>query len=154
LRRGQLLVSFQRYAWPPGDVVDQAPSSLGALPVAWGRSEFLLPLAHAEAFWIGSTLPSRLQDGSVSLELLDGNGRCALTARLDDRDTTIIAGVRREDGRFDVFCGSSVARVRVHVGAQSVEVRLADYDSFAAETRCAPPEPLDPTAGYGGWRLP
>ena len=36
----------------------------------------------------------------------------------------------------------------------STVVRLVDYAGFTAESGMAPPSPLDPDAGFQGWRLP
>lgn len=38
--------------------------------------------------------------------------------------------------------------------AVRVRIRLVDSPTFAADTGLPPPPPLDPTASYGGWRLP
>jgi hypothetical protein len=87
-----------------------------------------------------------------------------------------IEGIHRPDGRVAVFARSPASvenpaciRLGVHamfgaVGLEgerapprhqtSVVVKLVDYETFRTRTGLAPPSPLDPGAGYKGWRLP
>ncbi|MEP6587183.1 MAG: hypothetical protein ABJA84_00300 [Polaromonas sp.] len=91
-------------------------------------------------------------------------------------DTPRIDGIRRPDGRFEVLARETrdaadglCVRIRLRIVAAGgddksaaapdaeiceVPLRLVDYATFAAETGTAPPAPLDPDAGYKGWRLP
>jgi hypothetical protein len=154
LRLGALLVSFQRFARPVGDVVGRAPSSLGALPVAPGPSGFLLPLADDEAFWIGVIVPADPNPGALVLEVVFENGRTAPVTRLEKPGTVFIAGIGRSDGRFEAFCRPCIAGLYVSLGDHRTRVCLTEPTTYAEMSGCPRPEPLDPSAAYGGWRLP
>jgi hypothetical protein len=173
-----LVVSFQRFAWPEGGVIARSPSSLGGLPIGIGKAgDLVLPLAIDECFWIGwSRAPgASVLDVAVAVELDDGVVIDAATgARFDEaRAETVsvpgtprVEGIRRPDGRFDVFVrethhgeGHHCRRVRLHVTGGpldpfAVAIRLLDYATFAAESGQSPPPPLDVSSGYKGWRLP
>lgn len=167
-----LRVSFQRFAPPSGGVVDDVPRSLGALPVgAAGDGTLLLPVGEGEAFWIGlsTEAPGTRAEVAVAATLADGSVRAEPPVRVVGASR--IPGMARADGRHDVFsrtatassAGCRVLALRCRIGRRggrvparpaAVTVRLVDAASFAAETGCAPPGPLDPEAAYGGWRLP
>ena len=153
LRFGSLLVSFQRFARPDGEVVERAPQSLGALPVGRGKGSFLLPLAEAEGFWIWAMLaaagPSR-----VRLAVESRDGRQSRLAELAAPQTAVIAGVIRSDGRFDIFSRHSLAALDITVEDSRARVELVEPAVYTQITGEAAPDPLDPAAGYGGWRLP
>jgi hypothetical protein len=148
LRASSLLVSFQRYVRPASGVVTRAPGSLGALPVAAAASEFLLPLADGEAFWIGVMSPA-LDLKAVRLEAVLSDRRQSLELRRTAPDLAVAAGVERPDGSFDVLDRSVLA-----VAVDGALVRVVDpptYQTLSGET---PPGPLDPSGGFGGWQLP
>jgi hypothetical protein len=174
LRLGPLSVSFQRFEAPAGGSIQQAPSSLGALPVGENdRGEWLLPVADGEAFWIGvnaepaAELALRVdtqRDGA--LDALSGK-EWDVAAPQVMRVTAfvVIAGIHRGDGLLWAFARrpksdaalasravSFVVRNDHHQGL--IEVRLIDYPGFAAQTGRPPPAPLDPDAGYKGVLLP
>ena len=154
LRYGPLLVSFQRFARSAGAVVAAAPRSLGALPVGAGEGRFLLPVAPGEGFWIGAIL-SPAADLPVA-ELIawwHGTGPRRL-ASLWRPQTAIIAGMIRLDGRFDIFSRESLAALDVRINGEAAQVVPVDPAGYAAITGQPLPPPLDPSAGYGGWRLP
>lgn len=169
---GGLTLSFQRFALPAGGVIGRLPPSLGALPVgAAADGTLVLPVADGEAFWIGASTdrPKARAEVFVSAHLSDGTRReapmvvAAPAARL--------AGLPREDGGFDALartatpagpgCDALTVRYRIRQRgrrwsdrAEALAVRLLDPAAFAVATGEAPPGPLDPGAGYGGWRLP
>lgn len=156
-----LLVSFQRHAAPAdGRVAQSLPSSLGALPVARAaRGQLLLPVAAAEAFWIGLDATVGVPFVRFSLEVETAAGRWP-QAPVSITCHAHVAGYLAADGRlrpFDARClrlawathwGEGGARMR------RVELRLVDHAAFARETGEPPPAPLDPGAAYCGWRLP
>jgi len=174
-----LVLSFQRFSWPAGGIMDYAPSSLGALPVGIGaKKELLLPLAYRECFWIGMQLSLGAPQIALALavELRDGLLLDTLSGKSWNSNqpsiivvgkTTRIEGIRRPDGRLCVFArethsGAELNSVclRFHVAItydtdiREVSVRLVDYDTFTVETGKTAPDPLDPKAGYKGWLLP
>jgi hypothetical protein len=111
----RIVLTFQRFAWPSGGVIERAPSSLGALPVGIGVArDLVLPLADDECFWIGVSLAPEVAGRAMAIdvELADGEHIDATTgATFDDErpglvmlpDTPRIDGIHRQDGRFDVF---------------------------------------------------
>lgn len=177
-----LLVSFQRFQWPDGGTIERAPASLGALPIGFSvRSGLLLPVATFECFWIGLevgvagssiafSMAIELRDGRI-LETSSGRDWSARSGSWDVvRDAACIDGIRRPDGRFDAFARSAARsrdalRLLFRVGEASgadgldrgdratASVRLVDYEHFSDECGFSP-SPLDPSAGYNGWRLP
>lgn len=146
-----LHLSFQRYACPPGTRTGaRPPPSLGLLPLGNdGGGGFVLPLAEGEAFWIG----------------LDANGGPAVrlewavvlrTGGIDIQPALWVAGPQRIAGFGE---GQPLARTLVDqlvLGAPgaSATLRLVDPVEFTAASGRPAPAPLDPRAGYGGWRLP
>lgn len=179
-----LALSFQRFQWPEGGVVDRAPQSLGALPVGLGPArELLLPLAEDEGFWIGLGVEpqGKTLALAVAAELSSGTVLDALSGAEwnSDRptmvvvaDTPRIEGIARPDKRLQVLArksgsepGSGCVAVRLRMGAATpgaardgeaheIRLRLVDYATYGRETGCPPPDPLDPDAGYKGWMLP
>jgi hypothetical protein len=174
-----LVLSFQRYALPESGVIEEAPASLGALPVGIARDgELLLPLAQRECFWIGLRLEAVQPLGlAVALEREDGalidmlsgdawDARAAAVAHLPG--TQRIEGIRRSDGAFDPLLrddgeGRGPQGARLHfwvrsiherAAARSMVLQLVDYATFTARTGLPPPDALDPDAGYKGWLLP
>jgi hypothetical protein len=164
LRYGPLLVSFQRFARSAGGVVAEAPRSLGALPVAAAEGRFLLPAAPAEGFWIGAILaPAADLPMAELIAWPRANGpRYGVPRRGDPRhlaslwrpQTAIIAGMIRPDGRFDIFSRESLAALDVRIDGAAAQVAPVDPADYAAITGEPLLSPLDPSAGYGGWRLP
>jgi hypothetical protein len=174
-----LALSFQRYARPESGVIERAPSSLGALPVGLTRDgELVLPLAPRECFWIGIdadvrhplwlALALEREDGAP-IDVLSGSVWNEGAARyVPVPGVTVIDGIRRADGAFDPLVrddgarsGSQSCRLRIWLRRAPQDeaftaaiLHLVDYATFAASTGAAPPDPLDPDAGYKGWRLP
>jgi hypothetical protein len=92
--------------------------------------------------------------------------------------TPRIEGIRRADGRFDALVrenatrteprctrvcfrlaaakrgGGGTAVIMRHSESRDVLLRLVSYATFAKATGRAPPDTLNPDAGYKGWRLP
>jgi hypothetical protein len=153
LRFGSLLVSFQRFARSGGEVVECAPQSLGALPVGQGKGSFLLPLAEAEGFWIGAMLEESAST-RVRLAMQSRDGRQSRLAELVGPQTAVIAGMIRPDGRFDIFSRHSVAALAIAVDDGRARVEVVEPAVYTQVTGQPAPDPLDPAAGYGGWRLP
>ena len=91
-------------------------------------------------------------------------------------ETRRICGILRTDGKLDVFSRQTLdggrmpcVRLRfylkgaplVNSAQESVDtpwlitvLRIVSYETFEAETGLPGPNPLDPAAGYQGWRLP
>jgi len=126
---------------------------LGALPVGRGKGSFLLPLAEAEGFWIGAMLAASEPTG-VWFAVESRDGRQSRLAELVGPQTAVLAGMIRSDGRFDIFSRHSLAALDIAVEDSRVRVELVDPAVYTQVTGEAAPDPLDPAAGYGGWRLP
>lgn len=152
LRLGpRLHLSFQRHASPPGlQAAARPPPSLGLLPLGRDpRGGFLLPLAEGEAFWIGldpgEGPPLRLE-WSVALA---AGGREAQPARSVAGPDRILAF-----GGGRTLARALVDRLDLAVSGATASLRLVDYATFTAASGQPAPAPLDPRAGYKGWRLP
>jgi hypothetical protein len=110
-----LLVSFQRYPRPAGNIIIETPSSLGTLPVGMDQNgHFVLPVADNEAFWIGldpleteSTIWLSVGIDIAGLGVLDPiSGKtwvCGGQSVIKVIKTGWINGIRRPDGCFDSF---------------------------------------------------
>lgn len=177
-------MSFQRFAWPSSSVIVAAPPSLGALPVATfaDAGTALLPVARGEALWIGLdplgvgtdaqlAIVARLASGRV-IDVLSGSDWDEHEARtVSPLTRERIEGIARRDGAFDVigrspaddaasctslaFYVSTAATLAKRVDPLSrVAIEFVDYVAFHRRSGSDPPEPLDPTAGYRGHRLP
>jgi len=158
-----LHLSFQRYARPQGDVsCEPPPASLGLLPLAeTGSNELLLPLAQDEAFWIGLALapgtpPLRLE---LSVHRPDGGSEAAPPVAVAGFGT--LAGWPSAQGGQQAFTRATVSRLQLAArreGADRPEgeatLQLVDYERFMQASGRPAPAPLDPRAGYRGWRLP
>ncbi len=147
----------------------EAPSSLGALPVAGlGRGHFLLPLADDEAFWIGlSADEGGVFSVSIDAQSRDGQVKPASPTPLRIPPDCRLAGLPRAKG-YEVFSRSSgkaktdlavlTITARMREGGADVRriarIEFVDYATFTARTDHAAPEGLDPNAGYKGYRLP
>jgi hypothetical protein len=174
-----LVLTFQRYALPEPGFIHRAPASLGALPVGLADDgDLLLPLAPRECFWIGlNAEASQALYISLAIERPDGALTDVLSGGSCEPDAaTVVAlhgmrrieGIRRSDGTFDPLLradgeGARPQGRRLHVWLRRtlegvveavVAVELVDYSTFTERTGLPPPEPLDPAAGYKGWRLP
>ncbi|WP_160108108.1 hypothetical protein [Pseudomonas izuensis] len=181
-------LSFQRFIRPATDMIEHTPTSLGALPVAIdSQGVLILPLADDESFWIGLMVYQAPESILVEVAAEIEGGEtvdvlCASPWHPDRHCTTNlletprIAGIRRSDGKLDVFSRQTLndgrrpcVRLRFYLRrtpsdkseGESVDtdwhitlLRLVSYATFEAETGLPEPAPLDPTAGYQGWRLP
>lgn len=167
-------VSFQRFAAPAGGLIQQTPSSLGALPVGeTDGGEWLLPVADGEAFWMGVNAEPAA-DLALRVETHRDGALDALSGRrwgepepqvMHVTAFVVVAGIHRSDGLLWVFarrprgdaapaCRSVALVVRNEHHQGLVEVRLVDYPSFAAQTGRPPPAPINPDTGYKGYLLP
>lgn len=152
LELGSLLVSFQRFP-PSTDVILTAPTSLGALPVARdrGSADFLLGLGEEEGFWIG------ILDSGTSCPTVEVRAHLAEEGLRAVASVTsspaVVLGVPCREG-YRVFARSTVSSLRVTASNQSALVEIVDPLEFSRRSGAPPPEPLDPSAGYRGWRLP
>lgn len=178
-----LILTFQRFRYPPTGLVERPPASLGALPI--GRSAsgaWLLPLADGECFWIGmsesrAVAPSML---AVMAELGDATRLDAVSGQpWDERShgelalpgALWLAGMRKEGIQpvvWKVFgqkhsapaaasCVSLTFRLRsCDAGEDDITTRIdiVDYVNFTHATGVAAPLPMDDAAAYQGWRLP
>ena len=148
--------SFQRYRPAATGLVDKLPTSLGTLPLFARKSDVILPVDEAEAFWIG-----------ICWDRLDVTAVCSALLR-DGRLVTLhgtdrILGVPMETGRIASLTRVMTAaapgvmsvalNVETDVRNLSVVVRLSSYETFESEAGFRP-KPLDPDAGYKGHRLP
>jgi hypothetical protein len=144
----------------------------------------LLPLGDDEAFWIGFSFPVPVQSFWLAVKALTSNGdeRDAIGGGFWHQDqpkavrfpgTQRLDGLLRGDGCFDALfrytstnrryflkelhvklCDSKTRKPVVGSAFDGVLLHLESYASFSRLTGHPPPEPLDPTAGYGGWYLP
>ncbi len=166
-------LSFQRFQWPPGGIIRDAPRSLGALPVGQdGGTEWLLPVAGGEAFWIGVNA-ERAVELAVKADMQQGEALDALSGRpwaprtaqtVAVQQFLVIAGLRSRD---ILWAFSRTADDTTAPACRAISfferdaslnelamVRLVEYADFAERTGLAPPAPVDPNAGYKGHRLP
>jgi len=144
----------------------------------------LLPLGDDEAFWIGFSIPIPVQGFWLAVKALTSNGeeRDAIGGGFWQEDqpqavrlpgTHRLDGLLRGDGCFDsYFRYTSINRryflKELHaklydskkqssfnrMPLDSLCLRLVGYASFTRLTGHPPPDPIDPTTGYGGWYLP
>jgi hypothetical protein len=130
------------------------------LPAARAATgELLLPLAAGEAFWIGldEVAGGAAVDFTLEVETADGRWRQAPVRLTRHAQLAGYVGAGAQLHPFDAGCLRLAWTTRWDEGgpqAQRVELRLVDPATFARETGEPPPAPLDPDAGYGGWRLP
>src|ERR1043166_1999084 len=154
LRFGSLLISFQRFVRPDDNLVDAIPPSLGALPLAYCRGAFLLPLAEEEAFWVGVIFPTSKTAKSLELTALHSDRRRTPAATLQGPGTKFVDGLKRADGKSEALGRPGLVELRVRLGKHTAHIRLVDPVVYTTSTGEAAPTPLDRSAGYGGWRLP
>jgi hypothetical protein len=170
-----LHVSFQRYARTRDDAIAQAPSSLGALPVALSASgELVLPVAPDEAFWIGLEAMHSGSRAELAVRFTPP-GRHAVDALSgapwnEQRPTWIavppissIEGIALPADGFRAFVRTPLAREDDSVAVLDLTLRadgaatrllLVGYARFEKMTGHARPTPLDPESRYKGWLLP
>ena len=171
-----LRITFQRFFLPESDIIDEAPPSLGALPVASiGHSKFLLPVAPPEAFWIGLSsrdetrfdVAIRADFGEVcALDLFGGSSCDGETAAwLSVPPRRVVAGIPT-GAHFRVFGKTSEQQELKTLrflarrcqdskeSAAACELHLVDYASYSARTGLPEPEAIDRDAGYKGYMLP
>lgn len=148
---------------------ERPPTSLGALPVGLGgRGDLVVPVADEEAFWIGLDFAPHMPVVHLGLTVNLHSGGAAENAVVAVPPARCVAGFSREGpalyalsrlgapdagGGCDSLMLSLVSPAN-EVPAFAVIVRLLGPRAFADETGLAPPPPLDPGAGYGGWLLP
>jgi hypothetical protein len=151
LRLSSLLVSFQRFRRPAGDRVLAPPTSLGALPVGKDQQSpaFLLALADDEGFWIG-ILDSQ---NPLEIEAVLADGSTCFVARADG-GTAVIPGIPEPNQSYRVLARSSASALRVRASRELATVELVTPLEYSRRSGSPAPEPLEPSAGYGGWRLP
>jgi hypothetical protein len=171
-------VSFQRYARPPDNVIGQAPSSLGALPVALCASgELALPVAPDEAFWIGCEMmqPGTHAQLAIRFESPTEGAVDALSgARWTERHArwidvpahSSVDGIALPTGGLRPFARTRVAHEDDSIALLALAARadaadsewiriiLVDYGKYETMTGRARPAPLDRDAQYQGWLLP
>jgi len=153
-----LLLSFQRYACPADRIVCGLPTSLGALPVGAGAEGFLLPLAEAEAFWIGVMGGATANPRSLTIAGIDRTGVALPIASITSEADAFLPGYPRPDGRWGALSRGTCSIVLIEVGQTNAiagaMVHLVSPPEYVALTGQPAPPPLDPSAGYGGWPLP
>ena len=156
-----------------------APQSLGALPVACpAERNACVPVAEGEALWIGLriadsrgpvvlAMAAERADGSM-IDVLAGT-----TVRSNEFSSDTVPprqrinGITRADGGFDVIGrasgqgGVTCTRLTIRTRSQHAQgfepatrVDLVDYATFERISGRKPPPPIDPNAGYKGYRLP
>lgn len=173
-------ISFQRYVAPLNGFITGAPPSCGALPLGRGAGAILLPVAAAEAFWIGA-------EGPASTHLIispesRSNGRLTggliassnLAARIDavpvfqcyaglPRDAGGWWSFQRRGALYQPLCRSLAFAIRsppsLDTSAEQpvlnlVRVRLVSYAAFRLCTTMPPPDPIDAGFAYKDWLLP
>jgi hypothetical protein len=164
-----LLVSFQRYPYPPSGSIAETPRSWGALPgLVTAAGRLIIPSAAGEAFWVGLAAPPDAPPASVRVAALLRDGR-----RIDLDEIRIprkfaADGIPRDDGSRWPFAREPVvadapALSALEISAvpdpdepaahRSMRVELVPPDRFA-ERSGVTLGPLDPTKIYGGWLLP
>lgn len=155
-------ISFQRFPLPPEGIVAHRPTSHGRLPLGSVRGGWLLPMAAGEAFWIGLG-PAASADApigiAVAVRVRGRRGEHNVPAILVPPHRWLHGRMLR-DGRIAAFHRSATTgtpacrRLRFLAGGAEAIVWPVGYARFVRATGRAPPDPLDPTAAYRGWRLP
>jgi hypothetical protein len=144
------------------------------LPVADDEA-FWIGLSHTQPAGRAELALAVLRADGRELDALSGTTWAASRPEvISVPESRCISGIRRRDGRSAVFARSAVsaegpgcaaltfyitaaapapktARGKDHAGTV---IELVDYDAFRTRTGVEPPGPLDPAAGYQGWRLP
>lgn len=152
LRRGTLMISFQRIL-ERDEPVGRAPSSLGALPIAASSAAFVLPLADAEAFWIGIE-GAGPAGAAVTIHARFTDGRERSIARHEAPTFAVVAGLTCPDGRHRVFARSWLERICIRSGDEMAEVLPVTPQTFTSISGREAPPPLAEVSGYRGRRLP
>lgn len=177
-----LSISFQRYPYPPQEVVTSLQTSWGALPfVVSAPQRIVLPGLEGEAFWIGLVSPpgARRFPPRVTVFVADGRSMDALVRSegkgaprdvVDDDPDAIrygIPGIAKGEHTWwpfaydpGAFGAPAVRRVEMRSmepgsdgGAATLEVDVVKFDRFQMLGGDSP-RPLDSADLYGGWLLP
>lgn len=152
-----MLISFQRYACPADGIVLEVPTSLGALPVGAGVEGFVLPLAEAEAFWIGVMGAASANSWPLAIAGVDRTGAPLPIASITSKADAFLPGYPRPDGSWGALSRAACSMLLIEIGRANAipgaTVHLVSPPQYAALTGQPEPPPLDPSAGYGGWRL-
>jgi hypothetical protein len=109
----------------------------------------LLGLAEDEGFWIG------ILDSATPIEIraLLHDGSARFVAKLSGTNA-VVPGILEPDQRYRVLARSSASALSVGASGELATVELVTPLEYSRRSGSPPPEPLDPSAGYGGWRLP
>jgi hypothetical protein len=170
-----LSLSFQRYPYPPAGVVDELPSSWGALPIlVLEPGHLVLPSPDGEAFWIGLVAEARDVSSVVRIvaslasdDVLDVETGMAVEhpSKSGGRDIIVpprnaVAGISRDAQSWWAFAratGGASAPASRHLevlsSTTSARVELASPGRFEVLGGDRLSD-LDPANRYGGWRLP
>lgn len=167
-----LRLSFQRYVRSQdGRVPQPLPSSLGALPSAWGEDgALLIPLAPNEAFWIGLQPDESMETICVTLSAISQTMQSALMQSTVDASGGRISGYLDSTGQLLSFarevegqygsngCSSLECSIEgisnQHQMTCNFPIRLVRPFEFTNESGMPAPRPVDPDAGYRGYLLP
>ena len=134
---------------------------------AFFYDEFSFVVHHFEK------IRSRLMVDRIRSTVVDIEGNAEIGKTLFDDGVVFIDGLLRGDGCFDAFFRYTSINRRYFLKELNVKLcdskskqpvdasvfdgvllHLESYASFSRLTGHSSPEPLDPTAGYGGWYLP
>lgn len=167
---GSLAVSFQRFDVPRSGLLPARPTSFGALPVGQVEdSQFLLPLADDEAFWIGISSRNGAECSVRVSATLKSDAEADLSGGWKPVPPSLqIMGVLTNDHRLTALSRTGYGRVAgigsiiIFVSVKStdetekgaIEIQTVDYPTFARLTGRRPPAELDPEASYKGHLLP
>ena len=175
---GTIHVSFQRCAVPAEGVHRTPVRSLGMLPVARDQAgTFCLPVADEESFWLGLSTEQTRGSFRLFAQMSDKHRLNVHSGRpaVEDVDSAFhfsgfgaIYGISRDAESWWSFRRVAAEPMRacewlifaepkaplVEKALVQTSVLLVSYETYTQRTHQPPPAPLDPSAGYGGWRLP
>jgi hypothetical protein len=117
------------------------------------RNGLVLDLLSGEP-WQPNAPTARSLSGTPRLEGIQGPESCRVLARDTSRPDDDVARIRFLAGAVDRRREWNRSREERQQWDREVEIELVDYARFSSECGAAPPAPLDPDAGYKGWRLP
>lgn len=135
-------------------MVQRAPSSCGALPIAKVGERFVLALPDQEAFWIGVIIPGDWKHGEWRAAVLNAGGKLIEIERLAHPGIFVIPGLLRPDGGYDVFWRQAVSEIQLIGKSGVARIVVSDPRTYFVCSGQPPPGPLDPDAVFGGFRLP